>query len=74
MTREEFLERLGDLLACLPAEQIEESKAFYAEAIADRMEDGMSEEEAHKYLERQAMDRRMPRADVAREVLDQYEQ
>ena len=35
---------------------------------------GMSEEEAHKYLERQAMDRRMPRADVAREVLDQYEQ
>lgn len=46
MTREEFLERLGDLLACLPAEQIEESKAFYAEAIADRMEDGMSEEEA----------------------------
>ncbi len=46
MTREEFLERLGDLLACLPAEQIEESKAFYNEAIADRMEDGMSEEEA----------------------------
>ena len=46
MTREEFLERLGDLLACLPAEQIEESKAFYAEAIADRMEDGKSEEEA----------------------------
>ena len=35
---------------------------------------GRSEEEAHKYLERQAMDRRMPRADVAREVLDQYEQ
>ena len=46
MTREEFLNRLGELLACLPAEQIEDTKAFYAEAIADRMEDGMSEEEA----------------------------
>lgn len=46
MTRDEFLNRLGELLACLPAEQVEETKAFYAEAIADRMEDGMSEEEA----------------------------
>lgn len=46
MTKETFLKRLGDLLACLPADQIEESKAFYAEAIADRMEDGMTEEEA----------------------------
>lgn len=46
MTRDEFLGRLGELLACLPVEQVEETKAFYAEAIADRMEDGMSEEEA----------------------------
>ena len=46
MTRDEFLNRLGELLACLPADQIEETKQFYAEAIADRMEDGMSEEEA----------------------------
>ena len=46
MTRDEFLGRLGEPLACLPAEQVEETKAFYAEAIADRMEDGMGEEEA----------------------------
>ena len=46
MTHDEFLGRLGELLACLPAEQVEETKAFYAEAIADRIEDGMSEEEA----------------------------
>ena len=46
MTHDEFLGRLGELLACLPAEQVEETMAFYAEAIADRMEDGMSEEEA----------------------------
>lgn len=46
MTRDEFLGRLGELLACLPADQVEETKAFYAETIADRMEDGMSEEEA----------------------------
>lgn len=37
MTRDEFLDRLGELLACLPTEQMEETKAFYAEAIADRM-------------------------------------
>lgn len=29
MTRDEFLGRLGELLACLPAEQVEEAKAFY---------------------------------------------
>ena len=46
MKKDEFLNRLGNLLACLPADQVEESKEFYAEAIADRMEDGMGEEEA----------------------------
>ena len=34
---------------------------------------GFSEEEAHKYLERQAMDRRMTRGEVAKEILDKYE-
>ena len=43
---EEFLGRLGELLACLPADQVRETQEFYAEAIADRMEDGMGEEEA----------------------------
>lgn len=46
MTRDEFLGRLGELLSCLPADQVEETRQFYAEAIADRMEDGMTEEEA----------------------------
>lgn len=46
MTRQEFLGRLGELLACLPADQVREAQEFYAEAIADRMEDGMSEAEA----------------------------
>ena len=46
MRKQEFLDRLGRLLACLPADQVAESKAFYAEAIDDRMEDGMTEEEA----------------------------
>ena len=46
MTRDEFLDRLGELLACLPADQVEETRQFYAEVIADRMEDGMSEQEA----------------------------
>ena len=43
MTRDEFLNRLGELLACLPADQVKETQEFYAEAIADRMEDGMTE-------------------------------
>lgn len=46
MTRDEFLNRLGELLACLPADQVKETQEFYAEAIADRMEDGMTEAEA----------------------------
>lgn len=46
MTRDEFLNRLGELLACLPADQVKETQEFYAEAIADRMEDGMTETEA----------------------------
>ena len=33
----------------------------------------MSEEDAHKYLERQAMDRRMSRVQVAQEILNRYE-
>lgn len=46
MTKQEFLKRLGNLLACLPADQVREAQAFYAEAIDDRMEDGVSEEDA----------------------------
>jgi response regulator NasT len=34
---------------------------------------GMSEEEAHKYIEKQAMDMRLARIDVAKEVLRKYE-
>lgn len=46
MNKQEFLDRLGTLLSCLPASRVAESQAFYAEAIADRMEEGMTEEEA----------------------------
>lgn len=46
MTKSEYLQHLRDLLACLPAEQVEESVAFYAEAIDDRIEDGMTEADA----------------------------
>ena len=34
---------------------------------------GMSEEEAHKYIEKRAMDERLPRIEVAKEVLRMYE-
>ena len=35
--------------------------------------EGMSEEEAHKYIEKKAMDDRMTRTDVAKEVIKKYD-
>lgn len=46
MRKDEFLDELEGLLSCLPAAQVDEACRFYAEAVDDRMEDGMSEEEA----------------------------
>ncbi len=34
---------------------------------------GMSEQEAHKYIEKQAMDMRLPKREIAEEVLKTYE-
>lgn len=51
MKKQEYLDRLGELLACLPAERVAEAQAFYAEAIDDRMEDGMSEADAVAQLD-----------------------
>lgn len=34
---------------------------------------GLSEEDAHKYIEKQAMDMRMTRVEVAQEILNMYE-
>ena len=46
MTKQEFLLRLRNGLAALPTEDIEKSVEYYREMIDDRMEDGLSEEEA----------------------------
>lgn len=46
MTKEAFLAELQNGLAGLPQEEITERLSFYAEMIADRMEEGISEEEA----------------------------
>ena len=51
MRKEEYLNRIRDLLQALPSEDLEPSLAFYAESIEDRMEDGMSEEEAVASME-----------------------
>lgn len=51
MNKQAYLERIRQLLQSLPEEDRERSLAFYAESIADRMEDGMSEEEAVASLE-----------------------
>ncbi len=47
MTKSEFLDELCRALRfCPSAEEVQRTVNFYAEAIDDRMEDGMSEEEA----------------------------
>ena len=46
MNKYEFLGALRERLRGLPPEDIEKSLDYYAELIADRIEDGMSEEEA----------------------------
>lgn len=46
MSKAEFLKRLDDALSNLPKGERDKSVAFYDEIISDRMEDGMTEEEA----------------------------
>lgn len=52
MTRVEYLTELDRRLSALSKEQADEYLAYYAEMMADRMEDGMSEEEAVASMER----------------------
>ena len=46
MTKLEFLSALRERLAGLPQEDLERSLEYYSESIDDRMEDGLTEEEA----------------------------
>lgn len=46
MNKAEFLSRLSAALSKLPKHEIDQSVAFYAEMIDDRVEDGMDEQEA----------------------------
>lgn len=46
MNKQEFLVKLRKGLSGLPKEDIEERLTFYSEMIDDRMEEGLSEEEA----------------------------
>lgn len=46
MRKQEFLDTLRARLADLPRQEVEERIAFYSEMIDDRMEEGMTEEDA----------------------------
>lgn len=46
MLKQEFLDRLRAQLSGLPQRDVDERLAFYSEMIDDRIEDGLSEEEA----------------------------
>lgn len=48
MSKQEFLQQLRYGLNGLPAQEIEERVSFYMEMIDDKMEEGLSEEEAVK--------------------------
>ena len=46
MNKQDFLEKLRNGLAGLPKDDLDERINFYSEMIDDRMEDGLTEEEA----------------------------
>ena len=46
MNKQEFLDNLREKLSGLPQDEIEERISFYGEMIDDRMEDGVTEEDA----------------------------
>ena len=46
MNKQEFIERMRDALRGLPEDDVLERISFYSEMIDDRMEEGLSEEEA----------------------------
>ena len=46
MTKHEFLLQLGKALSSLPRRERDERLGFYSEVIDDRIEEGLSEEEA----------------------------
>ena len=46
MNKQQFLEQLRDCLSGLPQNEMEERLTFYSEMIDDRMEEGLSEEDA----------------------------
>ena len=46
MTKQEFLDQIADRLSTLPEEELSDRLAFYSEMIDDRMDDGLSEEDA----------------------------
>lgn len=46
MNKQEFLSKLQNSLSGLPQDEIQERLAFYREMIEDRMEEGLTEEEA----------------------------
>ena len=50
MNRETFLTELRQRLSGLPREELEERLAFYGEMLDDRLEDGLTEEEAVESL------------------------
>lgn len=51
MNKQAYLAQLRQALACLPESEIDESVAFYAEMIDDRVADGLTEDEAVAQLD-----------------------
>ena len=53
----------------MPTEDMNRFIAYYSEMIDDRMEDGMTEEEAHRYLQKSSMANGVNMIETAQMVL-----
>ena len=74
MTKQAFLSALEEKLTGLPRANIESCLAFYSEIIDDRMEDGLSEEDAVAFLgsvedAAEAILREIPLVHIAKEKM-----
>ncbi len=64
MTKSEFVSLLKDGLSVLPKKDVEERLTFYSEMIDDRMDDGISEEDAVAEIG--------PVAEIVGQILEEY--
>ena len=72
MSKEAFLTELAGHLKVLEEREQQDILDEYAQHIDMKIQNGMSEEEAHRYIEKQSMDQRISKREVAESVIRTY--